>query len=461
MRKGIFRLFVASALTSAAVTVLAGTANAQQARSAAMTLGTAAPAPPGFLAFCARTPDQCGLADAKDARGLPLPPHALEAQLYASYYWSVAFGGRTAALATPAPSFGVSTTPTMTVSGFRSPSSGGAYNWNVIFGMGHITAPSPAHAGTPVATLVQGSAQARRTLKERPLEAKTPEPQAAAQTTARPSPIMSSLPAAFNLRAGAVNEGQYALASLTFAYSDHPDRLPDADRGNDLTLGSARQAWIGAPPASLLSAPRTVGSTGPSLSLRLAETSGKPAAANSAKVIELAAAAKATTGGALAARATPAQALAPAQPIATVTLEAPAGPVAPLAADHTLLARLDRVNRRINSAIRYVPDAALYGNEDYWHLSLYPGGPAAGDCKDYVLEKKRALIAEGIPAANLSIAIVQTSRGEIHAVLLVNTDRGELVLDSLSAWVQPWRKVGYRWLERQAPGQQLNWVAIS
>jgi predicted transglutaminase-like cysteine proteinase len=34
------------------------------------------------------------------------------------------------------------------------------------------------------------------------------------------------------------------------------------------------------------------------------------------------------------------------------------------------------------------------------------------------------------------------------------------VPDSLSSQVQPWRKVRYTWIERQAPGQQLDWVKI-
>jgi predicted transglutaminase-like cysteine proteinase len=88
------------------------------------------------------------------------------------------------------------------------------------------------------------------------------------------------------------------------------------------------------------------------------------------------------------------------------------------------------------------------------------GERAEGDCKDYVLEKRRALVADGVPAADLSIAIVMTPWGETHAVLLVRTDRGELVLDSLSQWIQPWRKVHYKWIKRQAPGQQLTWVSL-
>ena len=134
--------------------------------------------------------------------------------------------------------------------------------------------------------------------------------------------------------------------------------------------------------------------------------------------------------------------------------------VQPLHTDHALLAELDRVNLRINRAIRYVSDRTLYGDEDYWRLPLDAGGRAEGDCKDYVLEKRRALIAHGVPAADLSIAIVETSWGETHAVLLVTTDRGELVLDSLSPWIKPWQDVRYRWIERQAPGRQLTWVKL-
>ncbi len=78
-----------------------------------------------------------------------------------------------------------------------------------------------------------------------------------------------------------------------------------------------------------------------------------------------------------------------------------------------------------------------------------------------MLEKRGALIADGVPAEALSIAIVQTRWGETHAVLLVNTDQGEIVLDSLSDWIKPWRKAPYRWVERQAPGHQLTWVSLT
>ena len=132
----------------------------------------------------------------------------------------------------------------------------------------------------------------------------------------------------------------------------------------------------------------------------------------------------------------------------------------PLPAGDGLMAELRRVNDRVNESIRYVPDMRQYGVDDFWTLPLDPGGSAAGDCKDYVLEKRRALIDQGLPADDLSIAVVRTRWGEDHAVLLVATDKGELVLDSLSSTILQWRRAPYAWIERQAPGQQLAWVKI-
>jgi predicted transglutaminase-like cysteine proteinase len=131
-----------------------------------------------------------------------------------------------------------------------------------------------------------------------------------------------------------------------------------------------------------------------------------------------------------------------------------------LVLDDGVMALLDRTNLRINESIRYESDESQFGAGDYWTLPLDVGGSGAGDCKDFVLEKRRALVAAGVPDEALSIAIVRTPWGETHAVLLVATDRGELVLDSLSAFVAPWQETHYVWLERQAPGSQLDWVKI-
>jgi predicted transglutaminase-like cysteine proteinase len=136
------------------------------------------------------------------------------------------------------------------------------------------------------------------------------------------------------------------------------------------------------------------------------------------------------------------------------------GRPAPLAWTGALERELDGVNRRINAAIRPESDLQSQGVADRWDLPLEEG-LKVGDCEDYVLEKRRALIADGVPAEDLSIAIALTRWGEAHAVLLVLTDRGEMVLDSLSPWTAPWKALDYRWIERQAPGRTFDWVSIA
>lgn len=136
----------------------------------------------------------------------------------------------------------------------------------------------------------------------------------------------------------------------------------------------------------------------------------------------------------------------------------------PLAFTPALLAELNAVDRSINAAIIQTEDVRAYGQEDYWATPLEDGmaagGRARGDCEDYALEKRRALIARGVPAQALAIAVADTRFGP-HAVLLVDTDRGEYVLDSLTGKAMPWNRVGYRWVKRQAWGEPMNWVAIA
>jgi predicted transglutaminase-like cysteine proteinase len=285
-----------------------------------MALGSATAAPLGYLRFCARRPDQCGLDAPTAANGAPVDPDQRAKALFARYYWSMAFQG-----AAPADLRLTPTSGPAAQSAAPQPGALGGYKWSAVFGnWSTIFAPSAPSA----------------------------------PTASRPAPT----------------------------------------------------------PATIF-----------------ASSAGPPAVAASAN---------------------------PPKQEEETERAAPVAIPDPLATTPALLARLDGVNLRINRAIRYVADEQQYGAADYWTLPLEAGGPAAGDCKDYVLEKRRALVAAGLPAGDLSIAIVRTWRGETHAVLLVSTDKGELVLDSLSSWIRPWRDVGYTWIERQAPGQQLVWVTI-
>ncbi len=119
--------------------------------------------------------------------------------------------------------------------------------------------------------------------------------------------------------------------------------------------------------------------------------------------------------------------------------------------------QLNRINTSVNGAIRRQADPLAWGREDVWSTPIKDGRPS-GDCEDYVLEKRRALLDAGIPARALNIAVVTTSWGETHAVLLVATQKGEVVLDNLSPWVMPWQDAPYRWGQRQVDGEAFSWA---
>jgi hypothetical protein len=86
------------------------------------------------------------------------------------------------------------------------------------------------------------------------------------------------------------------------------------------------------------------------------------------------------------------------------------------------------------------------------------------DCVGYVIAKHDALIRAGLPAQALSPAVVRTRGGVVHAVLIVTTSEGDQVLDNLSPYVDPWRRVDYEWVKRQVPsgdGQRWAWIGRS
>ena len=114
-----------------------------------------------------------------------------------------------------------------------------------------------------------------------------------------------------------------------------------------------------------------------------------------------------------------------------------------------------RINASVNRQVRPMNDHDIYGKDEVW---AYPNG--AGDCEDYVLEKRRRLQAQGVSLSNLLITVVRKSDGEGHAILTVRTDKGDFVLDNLSDRVKPWNNAGYRYLKRQASDHTGRWVTI-
>jgi predicted transglutaminase-like cysteine proteinase len=113
-----------------------------------------------------------------------------------------------------------------------------------------------------------------------------------------------------------------------------------------------------------------------------------------------------------------------------------------------LMAVLKQINSHVNRSIRPERDTA-----DVWDLN-----PTSGDCEDYVLSKRSALIRQGVSAGALRIAYTHTRRGEPHAVLVVRTSQGDYVLDNLSNSVRTLQASGYNIRSMSSPNP-TRWTA--
>ena len=113
-----------------------------------------------------------------------------------------------------------------------------------------------------------------------------------------------------------------------------------------------------------------------------------------------------------------------------------------------VMAVLKHVNVQVNRAIRPRQDSA-----DVWSLN-----PTSGDCEDYVLSKRSALVRQGLPASSLRIAYTHTRHGEPHAVLVVRTSQGDYVLDNLNNSVKTLRASGYS-IRSMSTANPTQWSA--
>jgi predicted transglutaminase-like cysteine proteinase len=118
--------------------------------------------------------------------------------------------------------------------------------------------------------------------------------------------------------------------------------------------------------------------------------------------------------------------------------------------------QLTGINARVNAAVQPITDIDQWGVPERWS---YPT-EGKGDCEDYVLEKRRQLIAAGWPRQALLITVVRDKRGDGHAVLTVLTDRGDFILDNQEPLVLAWNDTGYAFIKRQSPENQHVWLSM-
>lgn len=116
--------------------------------------------------------------------------------------------------------------------------------------------------------------------------------------------------------------------------------------------------------------------------------------------------------------------------------------------------QLVSVNAHFNQTIIPATDKDLYQVEEFW---TYPTS-GYGDCEDYALAKRRALIEAGWHPSTLMIAVVRQQDGSGHAVLIARTDRGDLVLDNQESLIRVWNETPYKFLKRQSQASAGQWV---
>ena len=128
----------------------------------------------------------------------------------------------------------------------------------------------------------------------------------------------------------------------------------------------------------------------------------------------------------------------------------------PVELTRKLWAAMVDINNTVNVMVTPRTDQEMWGREELWS---YPDG--VGDCEDYVLEKRRALIKAGVPAGNLLITVVRQPNGLGHAVLTVRTGHGDWILDNLEPRILAWDQTEYTFLKRQSERNSGVWVSIS
>lgn len=117
---------------------------------------------------------------------------------------------------------------------------------------------------------------------------------------------------------------------------------------------------------------------------------------------------------------------------------------------------LNTVNRKVNTTIKPRTDMEHWGVVDRWDLP----DDGYGDCEDYQLLKRKLLVEKhGLPRRALRMTVVIDEQGEGHAVLMVRTDQGDIILDNKRSGILPWSATGYVFVKREGQDGR-DWVSL-
>ena len=109
----------------------------------------------------------------------------------------------------------------------------------------------------------------------------------------------------------------------------------------------------------------------------------------------------------------------------------------------------------VNLTIMGTNDSRNELNGDVWKVNV-----RSGDCEDFALTKRSRLMAMGWSSRAMRIATAYTPSGEGHAVLVVRTDKGDLVLDNRKSSIKNWRDTDLRWDKIQSDTDPYVWYRL-
>ena len=116
----------------------------------------------------------------------------------------------------------------------------------------------------------------------------------------------------------------------------------------------------------------------------------------------------------------------------------------------------ERINRDVNASVKYKTDLEQFDTPEFWAMA-----GKFGDCEDYALAKRNALLNAGWPKDKLGLCVCYTQLGEGHCVLWVETDKGSFILDNNYAFPVKPSELPYKWESMLCDGvwQQLHGFA--
>jgi predicted transglutaminase-like cysteine proteinase len=112
----------------------------------------------------------------------------------------------------------------------------------------------------------------------------------------------------------------------------------------------------------------------------------------------------------------------------------------------------ESINIRVNSDKTYLSDLLQYGVPEFWEAS-----GKYGDCEDYALAKRNALLQAGWDKTSLGLCICEAF-GNGHCCLWVYTDKGSFILDNNYAFPVKPSELPYKWESMLCNGE---WVQLN